>query len=155
MDTPESTKTTEAESTETTESAGPAPIFESAESTETTEAGGPEASAETKTTVDSPEVDEANLLPRKNIAIRLLFTLFFVVAFEVFKVILWAIVLFQYIYLFITRTQSESLRNFCNKISVYAYRVFRYMSLNENDRPFPFAGFPEEMEPAEEEVHFQ
>ena len=93
-------------------------------------------------------------LSRKKIAIRLFFTLIAVVALEVFKVIVWLIVLFQYIYLFITRTHSDGLRGFCNKVSVYAYRVFRYMSLNENQRPFPFAGFPDEMEPPESEVLF-
>jgi len=91
---------------------------------------------------------------RKKIAIRLLFTVIATVALAVFAVIVCLIVLFQYLYLFITRAHSDALRGFCNKVSVYAYRVFRYMSLNENGRPFPFAAFPEEMEPPEPEVLF-
>lgn len=143
METTEPTENNQA--SESTESTRETETTETAESSETTES--------TQTSEDSQAIEEP-LLPRKDIALRFLFTLIFVVAFEIFKAVLWVIVLFQYIYLLITRTYSDTLRNFCNKLSVYAYRVFRYMSLNENDRPFPFMGFPEEIEPPEDEVLF-
>lgn len=152
METPETSETIETvktpENTETTDTAETTEAVRVAESTSTTEATETvEAAASSKTT-------EAPLLPRKNIVIRFLFTLLVVVAFWVFESILLVLVLFQYIYLLITRNHSESLRTFCNKIAVYAYRAFRYMSLNENTRPFPFAGFPQEMDPPEPEVSF-
>jgi len=66
---------------------------------------------------------QTTVLPRKGIAIRLLYTFFFLIVFEILKIIVQVTVVFQYIYLFITRTYSEPLRRFSNKVSVYAYRV--------------------------------
>ncbi|MFZ7127192.1 MAG: DUF4389 domain-containing protein [Desulfobacterales bacterium] len=91
---------------------------------------------------------------RKRIAFRLLYTVFFLIAFEIIKTIVQVCVLFQFVYLFITKTHSEPVRKFSNKASVYAYRLLRYVTLNENRRPFPFSDFPAELEPPEEPVEF-
>jgi len=98
---------------------------------------------------------QTTVLPRKGIAIRLLYTFFFLIVFEILKIIVQVTVVFQYIYLFITRTYSEPLRRFSNKVSVYAYRVMRYVTLNENELPFPFSDFPKEADPPEPEAHFE
>ncbi len=97
---------------------------------------------------------EPNLLSRKKIAIRLLYTMLFLIVFEILKVIIQVAVLFQYVYLFITKDYNNPIRNFSNKVSVYAYRVMRYITLNENEKPFPFQDFPEEMDMPETEVLF-
>lgn len=91
---------------------------------------------------------------RKKIAIRLLYTILNFVVLEILKVIIQVTVVFQYVYLFITRTHNEPVRKFGNKISTYAYRVIRYLSLNENTIPFPFSDFPPEIEPPEQPVTF-
>lgn len=101
------------------------------------------------------EAIENKFLPRKKIAIRLLYTLLFLVIFEVLKVIVQLSVLFQYIYLFIVKEHNEPVRRFSNKVSIFIYRVIRYVTLNENTRPYPFSEFPEEMEAAEAEVRFE
>ena len=98
---------------------------------------------------------ESALVSRKKIAIRLLYTLLFMVVFEILKVIIQVAVVFQYVYLFIVRTHNDPVRRFSNKVSVFAYRVMRYVTLNENMRPFPFADFPQEMDTPEPEVHFE
>lgn len=95
------------------------------------------------------------ILSRKNIVIRFLYTIFFLIVFEILKMVIQVTVLFQYIYLFITKTYSTPLRSFSNKVSIYAYRVMRYVTLNENTLPFPFSDFPEEMESPEQEVRFK
>ena len=95
-----------------------------------------------------------NPVTRKGIAIRLFYTIFFFIVFEIIKLILQVTLLFQYVYLFITSKYSEPLREFSNKLSVYAYRIMRYVTLNENGRPFPFDKLPEAMEEAESEVTF-
>ena len=100
------------------------------------------------------ETIETRELTRKDIAIRFLYTLFFLIVFEIVKTILQITVLFQYIYLFITRTHNEPVRTSSNKVWIYAYRVMRYATLNENTRPFPFADLPEEIEEPEPEVLF-
>ncbi len=91
-------------------------------------------------------------MPRKEIAIRILYSIFFIIVFELLKLVIQFIVLFQYLYLFITRSSNEPVRKFGNKVVAYAYRVMRYITLNENTKPFPFGNFPQEIEPAEKEI---
>jgi hypothetical protein len=93
-------------------------------------------------------------IDRKRIAVRLLYTIFYLVVLEILKLILQAVVLFQYVYLLVTRRTSEPVRSFGNKVSTYAYRVMRYVSLAENPLPFPFSDFPEEIHPPEEPATF-
>jgi hypothetical protein len=94
-------------------------------------------------------------VPRKSIAIRLLYTVFFFIVFELLLIILLFSTLFQFVYLFLMGNHSEPLRRFCNKISTYAYKIIRYVTLNDNSKPFPFADYPNEMEPSEPGVVFQ
>jgi hypothetical protein len=95
-----------------------------------------------------------NGISRKAIAIRLLYTILYLVIFEVLKILVQLVAVFQYIYLLITKNYSERLRVFSNKLAVYTYRVIRYMTLNENPPPFPFNDFPEEIETSEPSVKF-
>jgi len=98
---------------------------------------------------------EPKIFPRKKIAIRLLYTVFFLIVFEILKIIIQVSVLFQYVYLFISKTYSNPVRNFTNKVTVYAYKVLRYVTLNENEKPYPFRDFPKEMESPETDVFFE
>ncbi len=97
---------------------------------------------------------ESKTFPRKKIAVRLLYTVFFFIIFEILKIIIQVSVLFQYVYLLISKTYSEPVRNFTNKVSIYAYKVLRYVALNESEKPYPFNDFPQEIEEPEGEVFF-
>jgi hypothetical protein len=91
---------------------------------------------------------------RKQIAIRLLYTVLYLVIFEVLKLVIQVTALFQFVYLLITQKYSQPLRAFSNKVATYTYKIIRYATLNDNDRPFPFADFPAEIETPEERVSF-
>ncbi|MDI6853714.1 MAG: DUF4389 domain-containing protein [Deltaproteobacteria bacterium] len=91
---------------------------------------------------------------RGKIAIRLLFTLLFAMALELVKAALYLSVIFQYVYLLITKTHCEPVRNFGNLAAAYGYRLMRYLTLNDNPRPFPFKEFPQALEAPEEEITF-
>jgi len=93
-------------------------------------------------------------LTRKQIAIRLLYTLLYVAIFMVTKTIVLLITLFEYFMLLVTLHHNEPARAFANKVVTYTYRLMRYMTLNENSRPFPFSEFPAEIELPDEEVSF-
>jgi hypothetical protein len=92
---------------------------------------------------------------RSQILTRLLFTLLFAAIFCVLKFLILVTTLFQFAYLLVALKHSEPVRAFANKLISYAYRVWRYITLNANARPFPFAGFSEELEPPEAEVTFE
>ena len=92
---------------------------------------------------------------RKQVAIRLLYTLLYVAIFEVVKTIVLLITVFEYFFLLVTLRHNEPARTFANKVATYGYRLMRYVTLNENQRPFPFSEFPKEIELPDEEVRFE
>jgi len=92
---------------------------------------------------------------RKKIAIRLLYTILFLIVFEILKIIVQVCTLFQYVYLLISKSYNQPIRNFSNKVSVFAYKVLRYVTLNENEKPYPFNDFPRELELPEDNVLFE
>ena len=109
------------------------------------------------TTQESKEQTEKEQKPAvsgKQIGIRLLYTILFLVILGIVMVIVKVTVVFQFIYFFSTRKPNESVRQFSNKISTYGYRIFRYVTLNESQRPFPFTDLPPELEPSEEQIIF-
>jgi hypothetical protein len=91
---------------------------------------------------------------RKRIGIRLLYTVLYLIIFEVLKTILQITVLFQFLFLLIAQRYSNPLRTFSNKMATYAYKIMRYLTLNDNSLPFPFTDFPPEVEPPVEQVQF-
>ncbi|MFZ0943914.1 MAG: DUF4389 domain-containing protein [Syntrophobacteraceae bacterium] len=93
-------------------------------------------------------------IPRGKIGMRLIFTLLFLVILSVMHFLIQMMVLIQYVVLLITRSYSEPLRSLSNKAAVYVYRVIRYITLNDNPRPFPFIEFPREMDRPDEPVKF-
>jgi D-alanyl-lipoteichoic acid acyltransferase DltB (MBOAT superfamily) len=99
--------------------------------------------------------DELQVTPtRQQVAIRLLYTLLYMAIFELVKTIVILISLFEYFFLLVTLQHNEPARAFANKVATYGYRVMRYLTLNENQRPFPFSDFPAEIELPDEEVRF-
>ena len=74
--------------------------------------------------------------------------------FEVVKTIILLITLFEYFLLLVTLRHNEAARTFANQVAAYGYRLMRYLTLNENQRPFPFSDFPAEIELPDEEVRF-
>ncbi len=100
------------------------------------------------------EKEQILIVSRKQIGIRLLYTILFLIILGIMLVIVKLAVVFQFIYLFGTRKSNESVRQFSNKISNYLYHITRYITMNENQRPFPFTDFPSELEPSEEQITF-
>jgi hypothetical protein len=98
--------------------------------------------------------DVAPAVSRTQVFIRLLFTILFLPIHALCNALVVVTTVFQFAMLFITLKHSEPVRTFANRVVTYAYRVWRYVSFNSSRRPFPFAEFPEEVEPPEPEVSF-
>ncbi|MEM5787297.1 MAG: DUF4389 domain-containing protein [Syntrophobacteraceae bacterium] len=97
---------------------------------------------------------ETGKLPRGKIGIRLIFTLICMIICYVVNAVIQALALVQYLILLITRNYSEPLRRFSNQAATYNYKLVRYITLNDNARPFPFNDFPPVMEAPEEIAKF-
>jgi len=117
------------------------------------ESGSPNSENTQTTTHRSQE--QVNDVSRKQIAIRLLYTVLFLFILGIVVVIVKLVIFFQFIFLFSTRKPNESVRQFSNKLSSYGYQLFRYITLNESQRPFPFTDFPLEQDPSEEHISFE
>lgn len=87
-------------------------------------------------------------IERKETAVRVLVTLLFVVIAEVVvEVILGVVILFDLAYTLITKQlPPERVRRFANRTISYLYRILRYLTYNDTERPFPFSDFPLEVE---------
>ena len=105
----------------------------------------------TKGSQEQTENGQEQIVSGKQIAIRLLYTILFLVILGIVLFIVKVVVIFQFIYLFSIRKPNESVRQFSNKIAAYGYRIFRYVTLNESQRPFPFADYPPELDPSEDQ----
>ena len=93
-------------------------------------------------------------LSRGQIATRLLITVLFLPINGIVNATIVLTTLFQYVYLLVTLQPSEPVRVFANKVIGYGYHVWRFISLNDNRRPFPFTELPGELEAPEEKVNF-
>lgn len=91
---------------------------------------------------------------RLKILLRLLYAILFLLVFEILRLVVQVTVLGQYLYLLVVGSPCEPLRKFGSGVADYAYRVIRYLTLNENERPYPFTRFPGEIEPPESEARF-
>ncbi|MCW7755108.1 DUF4389 domain-containing protein [Desulfobotulus sp. H1] len=86
---------------------------------------------------------------RKDMAIRLLYTVFFFIVLEFLKTIQIFLSCVQYVWVLITLKHLEPLRTLTDRLAVLSYRILRYISLNENRKPFPFSEFPEAVDVSE------
>ena len=86
----------------------------------------------------------------RQIGLRILATLFFgIVVWAILETIICLIVIFQIVYTLITESPNTTLISFSNRVVSYVYKVFRYLTFNEDRMPFPFSRFPDEMEEPE------
>jgi hypothetical protein len=73
---------------------------------------------------------------------RLLFMLVFAVLYSVAEIVLSAVVVFQFLVVLFTGSRNAKVLSLGASLSAYAYQVFRYLTYNSDQRPFPFADWP-------------
>lgn len=86
------------------------------------------------------------LLARKNVAVRFVFTLVFGAVALVQGVALLILTLFQFLWTFVTVRPLDAITSLSHTVTVYLYKMLRYITLNEADKPWPFGGFPDLLE---------
>lgn len=99
----------------------------------------------------------ATTVNRGEILKRFIVTLVCLIFFQVLNLLIQVAALFQFGWLLVSKKRSEPLRLYCNTLSQYGYRLMRYITLNDNRRPFPFAEFPseEDCEPPAKQVQYR
>ena len=93
--------------------------------------------------------------PRLKIFVRFMFTMLFMMILEIIRVVIQLFVVFQYIYMFITGSPNESVRNFMSRLAAYQYSVTRYIGVLDNSKPFPLGELTTRVDAPEETVSFE
>jgi hypothetical protein len=77
---------------------------------------------------------------------RLLFMLLFGFLYSVAEVVLVAVVVFQFLFVLFTGNKNDRLLDrlldLGGEISSYIYQVLRYLTYNNDERPYPFSDWP-------------
>ncbi len=73
---------------------------------------------------------------------RLLYMVIFTVFLSVAEFVLAAVVVFQFLMRLITGEINKQLQEFGLSLSRYCYQIFRFLTFNSEEHPFPFADWP-------------
>ena len=74
--------------------------------------------------------------------LRGFFILVFAVIWGVAEIVLAALVTFQFISMLLTGGTNKRLLEFSRALCTYIYEIARYLTFNEDQRPYPFAPWP-------------
>jgi len=95
-------------------------------------------------------MEQEQQIERKETGIRMLLTLLFMLILRAVEIVLGVIVIFQLIFTLITKRPSgERVARFANRIIAYVVQMLRYLTYQEEQRPFPFSDFPADSAPGD------
>lgn len=73
---------------------------------------------------------------------RLVYTLLFVVAFNVAEFVLWTVTAIQFLFKLVTGDPNARLRDFGQGLGTFIYDVVLFLTFRSEHKPFPFAPWP-------------
>lgn len=82
--------------------------------------------------------------------IRLIFMVLFAVALQVAGTVMYVVVVVQFIISLVTGSCNKALRSFGSSLSKFIYQTLQFLTYNSEEKPFPFADWPESDEVAAE-----
>ncbi len=93
-------------------------------------------------------VSEDLEIDRVDTLLRILYSVLFMLGLGVLESVIYVLVAFQLGYSLITQSPpSERVGEVANRLVAYYYRVLRYLTHTDPERPFPFSDFPPPVEP--------
>lgn len=81
-------------------------------------------------------------LKQQSTWMRGFYILIFAFIYSITKVVLAAVVLFQFLTTLFTGEKNERLLEFGNNLSTFIYQIVKYLTYNSDDKPFPFDEWP-------------
>lgn len=76
--------------------------------------------------------------------IRGLYMLLFALIFSLAELVLAAVAVFQFGSVLLTRRTNDNLLAFGRSLSLYICQIARYVTFNQEERPFPFSPWPKD-----------
>jgi len=74
--------------------------------------------------------------------LRGLYMLLFLIFYSVAKVIIFAVIAFQFVLTLLTGKTNERLIKLGQSLSTYLYQILIFLTFNSNDHPYPFGAWP-------------
>lgn len=84
---------------------------------------------------------KSNLLSSKH-WMRLVFMLLFSVILYVASMVVWILVIIQFLFSLITGQDNLKIRQFAYSLSTYIYETLKFLTYSSEEKPFPFADWP-------------
>lgn len=81
-------------------------------------------------------------LKEKDTWLRGLYMLLFILFISVAKVVILAVVIFQFLSELITRKTNQRLLKLGQSLSTYSYQILVFLTFNSEYRPYPFGAWP-------------
>lgn len=88
----------------------------------------------------SPELKQH--LKQQSTWMRGFYILIFAFIYSITKIVLAAVVLFQFLTTLFTGEKNERLLEFGNNLSTFIYQIVTYLTYNSDNKPFPFDEWP-------------
>ena len=76
--------------------------------------------------------------------LRLIFMLVFAVVLQVTSIVMWILVIAQFIFSLITGEDNIHLRKFGHELSIYIFDTLKFLTYASEEKPFPFADWPDQ-----------
>ena len=73
---------------------------------------------------------------------RGLYILIYAVFYTIAEIVLFAIIVFQFLLKLFTSETNERLRKLGQGLSTYIYQILQYMTFNSDYQPYPFGAWP-------------
>jgi len=75
--------------------------------------------------------------------LRFVFMVLFALILGVASYVITVLVIIQFVWALITGEANDKLREFGSCLSQYIYQMLRFLTYNSEEKPFPFADWPE------------
>jgi len=75
---------------------------------------------------------------------RGLYILLFVVIYNIAEIVIYGVVVLQFLFTLFTGTRNAQLLSLGKNLSTFVYQVFNYLTYNTDEKPYPFAPWPGE-----------
>jgi Domain of unknown function (DUF4389) len=75
--------------------------------------------------------------------LRLLFMLVFAAVLQVAGIIMWILVIAQFLFSLVTGEDNLQLRKFGHSLSMYIFATLKFLTYASEEKPFPFADWPQ------------
>ena len=73
---------------------------------------------------------------------RGLYILLFVVIYNISEIVVYAVVILQFLFTLFGGDRNSQLQTLGKNLSTFIYQVFMYITYNSDERPYPFAPWP-------------